>query len=130
MERRKVLAAISAAIATPALAWTKYEGHDGSTGLTEAQFAVREALAEQLRAGLERLIDEPGAGPLVDMWALSLAFEYYNLADVSGSHCGLVTALLDVFGRDERFVSVPEEIHEEVQAFISRRRNALAAAEA
>jgi hypothetical protein len=139
MERRKVLAAITAAIATPANAWRgdpvvkASEGLKGEewfeairhAGLTGLQKEVREFMRTEIETYLENLTQQPGHGVVVDLWVLQQALLNYAGGPAYGKFCGLLNAIEDTLGRDRRFVAVPEEIHSEVAAFIEQRKAAL-----
>ena len=144
MERRNVLAAITAAIATPAHAWVDQfraervaAGEDpaGSwsessveirpdMGLTALQADVRKALQERLLGQLELLFEHAGAPALVDTWLLSEALLEWQSGGCYGDFCGLANAMQEVLARETLFVAVPESLHGNVQEFIEGTKDA------
>lgn len=133
MERRKVLAAITAAIATPAGAWLDDPKSGGASegdiethfrevrpfvGLTEAEQKVKRFLSGEVQEYIGRLIETPGHAPIVDLWVLCEALLTHNCGQYGDQFGGLLSAIEDVTRSDRRFVAVPEGIHEEVETFI------------
>lgn len=128
LNRRKCLAAVSAAIATPAGAWRDHWNAEKEAkgdvpltpdlGLTPLQAEVRAALRSRILDTIENLINEPGHAAMVDLWLLSESLIDYTSGPYNGQFAGLFNAIEERLGRERRFVAVPEAIHEDVQAFI------------